>query len=160
MKQITLTTTQWVIIALLILIPFGIPIVIGSAALISTIIFLITYLLAIISYLTIATIIFSLVRFYTRYAVRVAFMAYIVIWTFIGYGVFENNPFLIIFGLWKEFIIWGFMKLNLNSIIPYSAIIQGVKKQWYEANVFDLDSRRDLVWLFLIIWPIVFTVQS
>ena len=99
-------------------------------------------------------------QFYARFALRIGIFAYIVIWTFIGYGILESNPILSIIDLWKEFLIWTISELSLNTIIPYKAIIERVIKNWNEANVFDLDDTGDLIWVFLILWPIVFTLQS
>lgn len=99
-------------------------------------------------------------QFYARFSLRIGIFAYIVIWTFIGYGILESNPILSIFDLWKEFLIWAISELSLNTIIPYTAIIEGVIKNWNEANVFDLDNTGDLIWVFLIVWPVVFTLQS
>jgi hypothetical protein len=148
----------------LLLIPFGIPITLILAlltllltVLVTVLTFIVLYLSALTIYLTFITIISLVAQFYARYAVRIAFLAYIALWTLVGYGAFDNNPVVTVVELWKEFVIWGFLKLNLNTIIPYESIFEGVKTQWFEANVFDLDSTTDLVWIFLIVWPVVFT---
>jgi hypothetical protein len=108
MKVQALTGTQWAIIGGLLLIPFGIPITQILSVIIAVILFVLTYLIASIAYFLFATIVFNLVRFYARYALRIGLLAYIALWTFVGYGVFDNNPVVSVVELWIEFITWGF----------------------------------------------------
>jgi len=116
-------TVWWVIIVILLLIPFGIPITLITIALIAIITFVISYTIGLSLYILVASILFSVARFYARYALRIGILAYVVLWTLVGYGFFDNNPILSILRLWKELIIWVFVKLSLNSIIPYETII-------------------------------------
>ena len=77
---------------ILLLIPFGIPITVITIALISIITFVISYIIGLSLYIVIATILFSVARFYARYALRIGILAYVVLWTCVGYGFFDNNP--------------------------------------------------------------------
>ena len=152
--------TGALILIVILLIPISIPIVLVLTFAIAALVFLILYAIGFLVYFTFVSIALQFIKFYAGFAVRVAFLAYIALWTFVGYGVFDSNPVGSVAELWKEFVIWAFLKLSLNSVIPFQAIIDGIKTQWVEAEVFDLNNERDNMWLFLILWPIVFTLSS